>query len=605
VQDTTLDQMLQPRGRVSGGNGYLGLLLFAVTLFGSALLLFLVQPMIGKMILPRLGGTPQVWNSCMLFFQLALLAGYTYTHVSSSRLKLRQQLIVHSILLLAPLVVLWPYSPFDVSDFQLPAGSNPIWYVLRYFGLFVGMPFFVVASTAPLLQRWFSYTGHRTAGDPYFLYAASNLGSMIGLLAYPFFVEPLFSLRSQTYDLGSQNWAWATGYVLLVGLILGCIGIVWKPAADITVPARSGGVQLSWQRRSRWVILAAVPSSLMLGITTYITADMAAIPLLWIVPLTFYLLSFILVFMRWPVVWTRRPHTAVTLVQPVLLLAYLIIVAILFESPDWRTIVLGILTFFSTALVCHGELARNRPDTRHLTEFYWWIALGGVLGTLCNALLAPLLFWGVAELPLALVLAGFVRPPIRALTALHKKYTALLGVVTVSILAILFNLNIPALLVCLFLGFLCGDYCLPYINRLGWTERLLVSCALALLCAFSLYQESDQEDVLYRGRSYFGVLRVLASGRNTLAVTEQEAVVLGVPAGTPKPYTYLMHGTIYHGLNFQSPPPLRRQATTYYHRKSPVGVVMEQFNWFNFDYDPRTQTRAPVYRDFSLAAAVF
>ncbi len=215
------------------------------------------------------------------------------------------------------------------------------------------------------------------------------------------------------------------------------------------------------------------------------------------------------------------------------------------------------------------------------------------MGSLFNAWLAPFIFWGVAELPLALLLAGLVRPSMHALTAVPRKDTALLGVLTAFILAILFNLGVPALLACLVIGLLCGYFCLPHLRGMGWTERLLIACALALVSAFGLYQETDQENVVYRGRSYFGVLRVVASGtgRNALAVTQQEAAVLGVAAGTPKPYTYLMHGTTYHGLNFQSPQPLRRQATTYYHRKGPVGVVMERFNWFNFVYDPTTQTR--------------
>jgi hypothetical protein len=454
----------------------LALPFFAATLFISAFLLFLVQPMIGKLVLPRLGGTPQVWNTCMMFFQTVLLLGYAYTHTLTSKLPTRRQLVVHGIVLLLPLLVLFPWGPFGLlRDWTPPPGANPIFSTLMILGIIVGLPFLVISTTAPLLQRWFAYTGHPAAKDPYFLYGASNLGSMLALLAYPVLIEPLFDLQSPAFSLAAQNWLWAAGYVVLAVLIGGCVFMVLQappsvrlaaessapepppaevpqatsapvtqvtatpPAARTTTAIRKGskqrgarqsqrpGVKLSaapvsaiapapprpyeltWWRRLRWVLLAAVPSSLMLGVTTYISTDISAIPLFWVIPLALYLLSFILVFMRSPVVWTEGPHKIMLWVQP---LCLLLLVWTLVRGSGFspiQSITLCMLAFFSTALVCHGELAVQRPPTRYLTEFYLWMSVGGMLGGVFNGLLAPVLFVGLLEFPLAIVLAGLLR----------------------------------------------------------------------------------------------------------------------------------------------------------------------------------------------------
>src|SRR5581483_12028329 len=305
------------------------------------------------------GGTPQVWNTCMVFFQSILLAGYAYTHTVSTRLTVRRQLVIHTVLLLVPFLVLLP-NPFNITqDFVAPAGVNPLPYTLIYLTLVVALPFFVVSTSAPLLQKWFSSTKHASAEDPYFLYGASNLGSLLALLLYPVAVEPTLLLRQQA-------WTWTIGYVIFGAFVLACAYLVWRTVPDVelgmageTLPletpippppedtstaiqpgpppaipkpgvARKKGkvgpfkpveaaalvepekprpdVMTAW-RRLRWVGLAAVPSSLMLGVTSYICTDISPIPLLWIVPLTLYLLSFILVFSKWPVLWPGTPHT--------------------------------------------------------------------------------------------------------------------------------------------------------------------------------------------------------------------------------------------------------------------------------------------------------
>ena len=360
------------------------LLLFALTLFSSAFLLFMVQPLMGKLIVPLLGGFPSVWNTCMVFFQAALLAGYAYAHWSTSWLGERKQALPHLVLLLCAFVAL----PISISDRLKPAGdSNPIAALLLLLGASIGLPFFIISTTAPLLQKWFSNTDHPAAKDPYFLYAASNAGSILALISYPLVVEPHLLLEYQCY-------LWSIGYALLVLLTAACAVFLWLstgpkeipaskktlprsvPApllgvppqtgfrrflADLTGPSVAQGAPasdgpISFGQVLHWIALAFVPSSLMLGVTTYMTTDIASIPLLWILPLGLYLLSFILVFSRLPLVI----HKGMVLVLPVLLLLLVFFMISRFHEEMWKLILLHLVVFFAVAMVCHGELARTR-----------------------------------------------------------------------------------------------------------------------------------------------------------------------------------------------------------------------------------------------------
>src|SRR5215470_15042638 len=268
------------------------LLLYGVTLFVGATLLFAMQPMVGKMILPLLGGTPAVWSTCMVFFQAALLGGYAYAHLTSARLRLSRQVVLHLIVLALPFLVL----PLGVNPRLLRGGeANPVLDVLTLLTASVGLPFLVVSATAPLLQRWFTHTGHPAARDPYFLYAASNLGSMLALLGYPTLVEPRLHLLGA--DWATQVHLWGVGYAILVGLTGLCaLALWWKPAVGPEAgdaapnPGAPDEARPGWGRRLWWIALAFVPSSLLLGVTTYITTDLAAVPLLWVLPLAIYLL---------------------------------------------------------------------------------------------------------------------------------------------------------------------------------------------------------------------------------------------------------------------------------------------------------------------------
>lgn len=391
---------------VTGQNGAI-LPIFAATIFTSATILFLVQPMVGKILLPYLGGTPAVWNTCMLFFQALLLAGYAYSHWSTSRLSPQTQVKLHLVVLGLALVVLFllrfDIDPLAKGILPPPTERNPIPWLLSVLLVAAGLPFFAVSTSAPLIQRWFSKTPHPQAQDPYFLYAASNLGSMIALVGYPFLVEPNLTLEA-------QRWVWLAGFTLLSVLTALCgftmLRFAKNEATEGTTVVESSPEtatgDLTWAQRLRWVMLAAVPSSLMLGATTYMTTDIAAIPLLWIPPLALYLLSFILVF-------SRMPSFVVSFFNYLLPLTAMLLIFMLVTGIRPPNIILSIgvhlLVLFVAAMACHGLLARERPAPKHLTEFYLWMSAGGVLGGIFNGLIAPLSFYGLAEYPIALLAA--------------------------------------------------------------------------------------------------------------------------------------------------------------------------------------------------------
>ncbi|HUE73058.1 MAG TPA: fused MFS/spermidine synthase [Pirellulaceae bacterium] len=382
--------------------------LFSLTLFLSAALVFLVQPMFGKMVLPRFGGAPAVWNTCQVFFQASLLVGYVYAHLVSTRLGIRWQVVVHGVVLLVPLISL----PIAVAAGWEPAGdASPVGSLLGLLAVSVGLPFVVVSTTAPLLQAWFARSDDAAAGDPYFLYAASNAGSLLALLAYPLVLEPAL-------PLSSHRLVWSGGYLLLVGLIVVCGIITWRSRGHVPSPSLpltpspphpltlSPSHPLTQWTRLHWLALAFVPSSLLLSVTLHITTDVAAVPLLWVVPLAIYLATFILAFAR------RQffPSGLAARIMPLLVIVLVIVLVSEATHPTWLLMLVHFATFFVVSLVCHGELARLRPPPERLTEFYLWLSLGGILGGLFSGLIAPLVFRTLVEYPLVLVLACLLRP---------------------------------------------------------------------------------------------------------------------------------------------------------------------------------------------------
>lgn len=369
------------------------MLLFAVTVFLSAFLLFQVQPVIAKAILPWFGGTAAVWATCMVFFQSTLLAGYLYAHALVTRVPPRRQRIIHAALLTAGALLL----PITPSERWKPvSGGNPSFRILLVLAVTVGLPYLLVSTTGPLMQAW--YAQKKPGAAPYRLFALSNAGSLLGLLSYPVLVEPNLSL-------GAQSWTWSAGFILFAVL---CLLTSWRslaretelrctPAADATPPGRTEYLL--------WILLAMCASMLLLTVTQHLAGDVASIPFLWVLPLTLYLLSFILCFDAEG--WYQRPLFLVLLFPVLGTMSYLIWAEA--DKPGMRwSIAIFSLALFTACMFCHGELARTKPHPRYLTIYFLMIAIGGALGGAVVGLVAPNLFNAQYEFPIALALCGLL-----------------------------------------------------------------------------------------------------------------------------------------------------------------------------------------------------
>ncbi|NJO23381.1 MAG: fused MFS/spermidine synthase [Sphingomonadales bacterium] len=374
--------------------------LYTATTFVSALLLFSVQPLFAKMVLPVLGGSPSVWAVAMCFFQAALLAGYVYAHLLIRFLPPRAGGFVHLTVFAVALVAL----PIGIpASWHEPPAGDPYLWQMSLFAIAIGPPFFAVAANAPLLQAWFARSGHPHAADPYFLYGASNLGSLIALLAYPVLLEPFAGLKTQA-------GIWTAGFIVLGLMIATCgalsVGRDTSEAASASHEENVATDRPTWVQRAGWVCLAFVPSGLLVAFTSYVTTDIASAPFLWVIPLAMFLATFILVFRDPPMI----SHRLMLLLQPLLTTIVLFGIAMTGSQGWMMAAVGGTLAFFVTTMVCHKELYDQRPSSRHVTEFYLWMSFGGVLGGIFAALVAPQLFNSIWEFPLLLVLGMAMRP---------------------------------------------------------------------------------------------------------------------------------------------------------------------------------------------------
>lgn len=527
--------------------------LFSATLFVSAALLFWLEPMFGKFLLPTLGSTPQVWIASVLFFQAVLLAGYAYGHLLTARLRTRRQLLVHVALVAVALVVL----PVAAPDARPPETGNPVWWQLGLMAVTIGLPFFALASSAPLLQRWLAQSEHRRAADPYFLYRASNAGSIAGLLAYPLLIEPLLGLEAQ------GRW-WTAGYVLLVVLVAACAAVVLRAGREPASPEETvaappaAAAPIDWTRRARWLALAFVPSSLMLGATTYITRDIAPVPLLWVLPLTAYLLSFVVAFAP-----RRDPSPAVRaarLAMPLLAVVLVHVVVTGAQRPLWLLTLLHVVVLLAVALVCHGELAADRPHASRLTEFYLWVAAGGALGGLFNAIVAPVIFDSLAEYPLAIVLACALypgpekqRPTVLEFFTRSKKPTRVLDWVAPVLIGVGVAIALNAVQTSDADGSV-GARAIVFGLALGivfnFARRpLRFGAAIAAIFLAATVPEGTGIDVIARERSFFGIYRV-----------ESDAA-----------FHTIHDGTTVHGVERVGPGP--PAPLSYYNVAGPVGQL--------------------------------
>ena len=543
--------------------------LWSATIFLSAFLLFLVQPMVAKMILPLLGGTPAVWNTCMLFYQATLLAGYAYVHVMTSRINPQRQVLIHLSLLMLPVLMLPIGLP---AGWTPPDHPNPAWWVLLLLSVVIGPPFFLLSTTAPLLQRWFSWTDHPSASDPYFLYAASNAGSMLALFSYPLLIEPWFPLKGTEWF--TQTMIWSFGYTMLVCCIAACAWYLRRRlgrfgvASSPGVPERTAALPpVPTVTMLRWILLAFVPSSFLLGATTHITLNVAAIPLLWVLPLGIYLLSFILVFANWPAAYHR---TMVVTLPVLLVLLALDVMPGVPDLPGWAQFVLPLAGLAAIAMVCHGELATSRPSAERLTLFYLLMSIGGALGGLFNALVAPVLFSDTYEYELVLILAALLIPRLGEQDSLwsarwspyrvsrHVRIQGfwlwvVLVVASVLLVGSVRLLREHTLLVVMLST--AASLSLWY-GTVGFSRRFGAGLAVVLLTAFAMSAWLGDR-VLYQTRTFFGVLKVVHAKDDNTRI--------------------LIHGMTNHGIQ-RTEPEARRQSVSYFHPSSPYGQVFAAFS---------------------------
>ncbi len=531
------------------------IMLFAATLFISASIMFVLQPMFGKILLPLLGGSPAVWNTCMVFYQTILFLGYLYAHLISTRQNNQRQILIHGVIILISFLAL----PLALPENTVPpTDSDPTFWLIGILTLSIGLPFFVVSTTSPLLQKWFANIGHHTSHDPYYLYAASNIGSLLALLSYPFLIEP-------NIGLDNQKTYWAIAYVILCVLVLACAFALWKihAAKDETTPTPDiADEPLTTSTKLYWLALAFVPSSLLLGLTNFISTDIASVPLLWIIPLTLYLLSFIIVFSK----FGDKVHGLMVKLQPMVLLPF---IAYSFINPAilpyWVDLALHLSAFFLAVMVCHGELAKHRPHTQYLTDFYLIMSFAGMLGGMFNTFVAPFVFNAVYEYPIMIIAALLLRP---RLIKSQRPWQQ----------QVMFDSIFPAIVLITGLIIYASVDQLPqYLDPIGAALILMTgliysfreqpsSLALftAILIFFTIGLHGLLSNVLFQERTFFGVISV----RESKLLNEQ---------GQPEKFHEFYHGTTKHGAQ-RLPAHLRTTPLTYFSRPGPIGQFFSEYD---------------------------
>ncbi len=532
--------------------------LFAFTLFSSASLMFVLQPMFGKVLLPLLGGAASVWNTCMVFYQSILFLGYLYAHFLSSRLPVKRQLWIHGGLMLLTLCLLPIGIPENSSP---PAEGDPTLWLLGILLMSIGLPFFILSTTSPLLQKWFSRIGHKTSDDPYYLSIASNTGSLLALLGYPFLFEPQFGLGNQ------QQW-WSIGFLLLCGLICFCMGMFrqhgQKKAALVSIsPATAPGISL----QLKWLLLSLIPSSLLLGTTNYISIDIASMPLLWVIPLAIYLLSFIIVFSN----YAGRVHKVMVIAQHLLVIPFLVY---FFSGQKLASFSLEqslhLLVFFVSIMVCHGELARQRPATQYLTQYYLIMSFGGMMGGMFNNFIAPFIFDTLVEYPLMIVAALLLNPSNNSPRFyLQRQASQLIFGGYLLFFAGIFYLNYQRFADEMILGLIVAavvaNLFIFHKNLLYLVlySGVIVSCTLPAT-------RGQKNETLYQARNFYGILSI-------------EKGLVDANSSTETIHR-IYSGSTEHGAQIKAD---RLQCTpvSYYGEKGPIGQLFQVYAPYNDGWD--------------------
>ena len=517
---------------------------YVAAVFLSAALIFLVQPMFAKMATPLLGGAPNVWNVSLVCFQAALLLGYAYAHLLNHFVKsLRQQIGIHAVLLAGAAIVL----PFQLSGaLGDPDPTQPTVWLIGVFALSIAPPFAVIAATAPLIQSWYSRSGREDAHDPYHLYGASNIGSLIGLLAYPLALEPFLPVAAQTFS-------WSLAYGVLAILLIGSGLLAYSNgggrAPAMAIPETDAPVKLEqhiWRQRLWWLACAFVPSSLLVGVTTHISTDVASVPFLWALPLIIYISSFIIVFSKSPLVRLEQTNRLL----PIAVATAALALSSVLHVPLLISLAIHLLTLFLAALLGHGAMAADRPEAKRLTEFYLIMSLGGVLGGAFNALLVPVIFNSVIEYPIMLVAILALRPGLRWMGQGRTRVWSLVAVgAFAAAIALKATLGLQASTTATF-----QILSMAALMSIVMASHCRLGPVIAAVAAFGISAIANPHGAGVSDRSFFGVVKVLELDQ----------------------FRVLKHGTTQHGSQYISPEKALIP-TSYYAPNAPIGQMFSAY----------------------------
>ncbi len=514
---------------------------FTLTIFVSASLLFFVQPLFAKLVLPQIGGAPGVWTTAMLFFQVVLLVGYIYAHLLTRHVPLKWQLPIHLAVWAG---ALW-FLPLSVSEsWAYDPTASTAWQTLSLFALGVGVPFGMLSANAPLLQSWYAKSDGPSAHDPYFLYGASNFGSLLALLGFPLLAEPLFGAQA-------IGWGWAAGFVAFGALLMisGLLTLRARPAAqtgDTHVHIVAPPTNITASTVAIWLLLAFVPSTLMLSITTKISTDLGSFPLIWVVPLSLYILSFVIAF-------SNRPLFSNTVSRPLAAGAIAVMAVLMSHQSSgiqtWLSALFFAPALFIVAVHAHRALYERRPDAAHLTLFYIIMSVGGALGGLFNSIIAPVAFSGIYEGVISVILAALLLTlgtktiPVRPLA--HGLLSAAAVLFAFSLLRGTDSEGPVAMITSL--GLMAGFAIL--LARLARAPVAILAAVVVFLAADML---SLSKDYTFKDRSFFGA--------HTVYDTDGLRVY--------------GNGTTIHGYQYVDETGTRPTPLSYYHANSPMAQIL-------------------------------